>query len=98
MTGRDFALGLAFSVVLVFGYALFPDGTLFEWAGVGISFLVGVVWALMSDRLAGWRELGSMTFGAALLAVVGVGSRMWLNDFAFVDTVLLVREQKYVWS
>jgi hypothetical protein len=97
-TPRDYALGAAAAIVIVLGYSAFPSGTLFEWAVVGVAFVVGVLWALFSKRRPQWREVGGIALAGIFFAVFGAGARMWLNDFTLMHTVLLVREEKYVWS
>ena len=97
-TPRDYALGVVASIAILVGYSAFPSGTLFEWSVVAVAFLIGVGWAVVSRNQPPWREVGGLALASCIFIVVGTLARMWLNDFTLVDTVLLAREDKYVWS
>src|SRR5262245_11860216 len=97
-TPRDHALGVVAAIAILIGYSVFPSGTGLEWTVVAVAFLIGMVWAAASKDLSPWRDVRGLAFASCVLIVVGAAVRMWSNDFTLADTVLLLREEKYVWG
>ena len=97
-TPRDYALGVVAAIAILIGYSVFPSGTVFEWTVVALAFLIGVVWAVISKNPSAWRDVRGLAFASCIFIALGAGTRMWFNDFTLADTLLLLREEKYVWG
>ena len=95
-TARGRGWGVVAAGFILLGYTLFPSGTLVEWTLVALAFFVGIAWGLFYKGLVLWRELGGAVLTSCLLIVIGVGTRMLHNDFTLADTILLLRDEKFV--